>query len=47
MRFIEFFAFAIRNPHTRRAYARVGRWSYCGLDLGQAALRMVAAYCYQ
>jgi len=25
MRFLEFFAANIRNPHTRRAYARAGR----------------------
>jgi hypothetical protein len=44
VRFLEFFAAAIRNPHTRRAYARaVGAFlNWCadrrgGIDHGRAA----------
>jgi hypothetical protein len=38
MRFLEFFAANIRNPHTRRAYARAGHREN-GAPSGRNALR--------
>src|SRR4051794_1936992 len=43
VRFLEFFAAGIRNPHTRRAYARaaVGFLAWCETETGVTALTAV------
>ena len=40
MRFVEFFAANIRNPHTRRAYARAADIRYKPLGLDEAEVEV-------